>query len=164
MEEHYKPPQAELGERPADIPAPFPTASTPYKVSGIGLATFLGSSLAGGVLLYLNEKQRGNPQRGYTLLGIALLILALIIGLAILLPVEVPSVVFGAVQMFAMVHISHSNQGQQLTYHQSQGHGMASNWKAAGISLLVVLGILAAAVPVVLLLDNLGILNLAASG
>lgn len=157
MEEHYKPPQSELGEAPTGIPTPFPTLSEPYKVSGIGLATFLGSSLAGGVLLYLNEKQRGNPQRGYTLLGMSLLIFALTIGLAILLPVEVPGIVFTAIQIFAMVQITQSNQGQQLTCHQSQGHRMASNWKAAGVSLLVLLGILAVAVPIILFLDGMAI-------
>lgn len=34
---------------------------------------------------------------------------------------------------------------------------MASNWKAAGISLLVLLGILAVAVPIILFLDGMGI-------
>lgn len=103
MEEPCKSPQPELNASPSDIPASFPTLSEPYQVSGIGLATFLSSSLAGGVLLYLNEKQRGNPQRGYALLGMSLLIFALIIGLAILLPAEVSGIVFTAIQIFAMV-------------------------------------------------------------
>ncbi|MDX1802573.1 MAG: hypothetical protein R3292_00730 [Alcanivorax sp.] len=149
MNDFYRTPQAELqsGGNTRDT---FAADSRPFKVSGIGIASLLGSAVAGGVLLYLNESKRGDTARGLSLLGLSVLILAIAIALAFALPPQVPGLLFHLGQMLVMLQIGSLNQGDDLQRHQAQGHALASNWKAVGLSILVMLALLAILFPAML--------------
>ncbi len=113
-----------------------------YSLNGIMLATFLGSWLAGAVLISRNYSRLddGDASR-----------IAIILGILSLVPLSVAYVVievpqtyeyllngaFIAAQLSLINLIGTRLQGKMLSHHEEQGGQFYSNWRAAGISLLV---------------------------
>lgn len=135
----YAAPTARV-EPPAEAAA---ESSRPlFKLGGIGLATFIGSPIAGGILIGLNERAIDRPGRFWPAVGMAVAATAGFMLLAFLLPEQVPAVVFTIAQVFAMTAIARHWQGKPIDARIAAGLPMRSNWAAFGIGLLVLLGLL----------------------
>lgn len=145
----YQAPEAEL--QPAQS---APAADTPlYRISGIGLATLLAGFAAGGLLLALNGKRLGRPNAMLHYFGGALLATGAVIAAGLLLPENIPSAVFVVPQILIMVHLARSLQGPALAQHDTAGGRFESNWKAFGISILMIIALFAVILAGMLLFD-----------
>ncbi len=142
MDEHnpYAAPNAVVAE-PVAMHAP--SGAPLFKLSGIGVATFFGTLMAGGLLMALNERALGRPERVWPTLALSFGASVVVMALAWMLPAQVPSIVFTVVQLIAITHVAKAHQGTQIDARIASGLPMCSNWRAFGISLLVLVGILA---------------------
>jgi hypothetical protein len=116
-----------------------------YKINGIAIATFFGSVLAGGLLMAQNYKQLGKPDEAKKILIYSAIALIIIIALAfvVLDNWNVPAIVFTLPQWVGMQALAQGYQAKDIQAHEEAGGKLASNWKALGISLLVLLAIAA---------------------
>lgn len=127
-----------------------------YKVSAIGLATFLGSMVAGGLLLSKNFKKLGKETeaRNAIIYSIIATIVVFIIGMNIPEDWSIPGIVFTIPQALVMFHIAKQMQEKDIDQHIENGGALASNWKAAGISVLVFIGVMIVLFPVAMAFAN----------
>lgn len=144
-------------ENPYSIPAapladPALVSGRLYKPVAVGLATFLGSPLAGAYILTQNLKHLGRSREVGTVWLIAVALLAVTMVCAFLLPENVPSLPFTVVQILAMSALSKHHTAVDLARHLERDGAFHSNWRAAGISLLFILAILAVCIPAAFLL------------
>jgi hypothetical protein len=113
-----------------------------YSLGSIGLATFLASWFAGAVLISRNysrlDKRRAS--RISILLGV-LSFVPLVIAIFL---IEVPQeyegllvVVFQGIQVSVISMIAKRLQGEAFAAHEGKGGQFYSNWRAAGIALLL---------------------------
>jgi hypothetical protein len=116
-----------------------------YKISGIALATAFGSVLAGGLLMFLNYRMLGLRRQATRALQYSALAIVVILGIALLIPTgwKVPNVVFTIPQLVVMTVLALQFQGDAIKAHRNGAGQMASNWRALGISLLVMVVVLA---------------------
>lgn len=136
----YSIPSAQLAD-PAEV------SSRLYKPLAVGLATFLGSPLAGAYVLTRNMRHLGlgDANRYVWLIAVGLLLATMVC--AVLLPEGVPSIPFTVVQILAMGALSKHYTGEELARHLEQEGAFHSNWRAAGIGLLFMLLLVAVAAP-----------------
>ncbi|MGD8925386.1 MAG: hypothetical protein PVG20_00965 [Thioalkalispiraceae bacterium] len=149
MEHVYKPPASDLENDVETYSLDYKL----YKVSGIGVATFFGSILAGGLLMSRNYKHLGKELEARKALIYSFLATFFILLIAFLIPddVHIPNLVFTIPQIIVMVQIAKSEQGQAIQDHEQRGGALASNWLAFGISILVALAIFAIIVLIAML-------------
>lgn len=133
----YQPPQAPIVDAP-------PTDAPLFRINGIGIATVLGSVAAGGWLIALNYQALGLPRQALKAKVFALLSLIPLLLLSALTPEQVPGVVFVIPQVLATVYLARSLQGEAIAARIAAGGPMRSNWRAAGIALLILLMLLLA--------------------
>ena len=116
-----------------------------YRVSGIGVATFFGSVLAGGFIMYLNFKRLGLENKAKNCILYSTIATVLIFGIIYLIPedINIPNAAFTFPQLIAMVQIAKNQQGALIDGHLNSGGAISSNWKAFGISLLFLVIIMA---------------------
>lgn len=143
-ENPYTVPAAELHD-PALVRQPL------YSLMAVGLATFIGSPLAGAYVLAQNLKTLGRPAEVATVWAIAVAVLVLTMVCAMLLPDEVPALPFTIVQIAIMAWLANSRIGPDLLQYVEKGGVLYSNWRAAGIALLFTLALIVLLVPVMLL-------------
>ncbi len=122
-----------------------------YSLGSIGLATLLASWFAGAVLISRNYARL--DKRRASRISILLGILSLVPLLFAVFLIEVPQqyetympVVFQGIQIGVISMIAKRLQGEAFSAHEEKGGQFYSNWRAAGIALLL------APVAVVLLL------------
>ncbi len=142
MDEHnpYAAPVAVVAE-PVDAPA---GAGMPlFRMSGIGIATFFGTLMAGGLLMALNYRALGRPERVWPVIALSLGASVIVGVLAWVLPEQVPSIVFTVAQLVAITQAAKATQGPDIDARIAAGLPMRSNWLAFGISLLVLAGVFA---------------------
>jgi len=149
MQDLYKTPQANLDGNEENKSYDFQL----YKISGIGLATFVGSALAGGFLISQNYKRLGNVRMANKALTYSVIATITLFLIAYFIPedMNIPNIVFTIVQVVALVQIAKQQQEKELSDHVAHGGALASNWKAFGISLLVLLVMLMVLIPVIML-------------
>lgn len=136
----YAPPRAE--------PAASATTGAPvYSPNQIALATFVGSTLAGTVLLALNERRLGRrggaPDRGGRLFASNALM-----GFSAALPDSVPSLRFAIIGIFGIRGIAQVRQNARIEAHVAAGGRRGSGWVAFGVGLaglVLVVGVIAGA-------------------
>ncbi|HEY0502956.1 MAG TPA: hypothetical protein VGD42_05605 [Lysobacter sp.] len=147
--------------RPAAVvmgePTPLEGARL-YKVSGIGLATFMGSVLAGGWLIARNYRALGEPDKANRALMYAVLAMLVVTGVALLLPDGVPGIALTVPQILATMHIARQRQGGPIARYQADARTY-SNWRAFGVSLLVVVLLIVVAFAVVFPLTMAGLIE-----
>ncbi|ABR84043.1 MULTISPECIES: hypothetical protein [Pseudomonas aeruginosa group] len=144
-ENPFRPPEARLDEPGATQGEPL------YRLSAIGLGTFIGTPLAGAFLTAVNLRRLGRGQevgRAW-LVAVGLFVLLLVLGA--ILPENIPSTGFAVAQIIGMVYYARSAFGPALESHKAAGGSFISNWRAAGIALLFMLAVLLVMVPVVML-------------
>lgn len=151
MDNAYKPSESSL--RASDIKNP--KEEKMYKVSGIVLATFLGSLLAGGWLLSRNFKVMGDEARARTTLIVCCIGTAVVLALGLLLPESwnVPNAVFVVPQIIAVLQYAKQTQAAAVDAHAAEGGQLASNWRAAGVAVIAMLVLFAVLIPVVFMIQ-----------
>ena len=100
----------------------------------LGVATFFGTSLAAGGLMYFNAQQLGR-EGGAKHLGVGLAILLLVFGIGSVLPPAVPTVIYFLIQYGLMVVYYGKTQGPVVEAHVERGGGLKSRWLAFGIGI-----------------------------
>lgn len=135
MEDLYKPPESDVTHEGKSNTY----NSKLFKVSGIGVATFFGTVLAGGYLMYRNYKNLGRHAEANQALIWSAVAVAAFVGIALLLPENInpPSIGFTVVQVIVITQLAKKFFSDALLDHELHGGKLASNWLAFGISLLV---------------------------
>ncbi|KPK38831.1 MAG: hypothetical protein AMJ69_07395 [Gammaproteobacteria bacterium SG8_47] len=152
MQNLYEPPQAELALEAAEV---RPPAYQLYSVTEIRVATFFGALFGGGVIMTMNYRRTGQSDETrraslWTLLGTLGLI-----GLALALPYDVPSLVFSIAEAVLMVQLGKHLQRHEISRHLDRGGRLASSWGAAGIGILAILPIITVLMAFVLIFPEL---------
>ena len=119
---------------PPVAPAP-PPADRLHPVSSITWATALGAPVSGGIVLALNYWKWGQKPAAAAAVSAGLLVTAVIVWLALLVPSYVPGAVFVVPQVLGGYFVAKALQGRRLEAHRAAGGANASNWIGAGIGL-----------------------------
>lgn len=140
----YAPPQAAApGVHVAGAPV--------YTPNQIALATFIGSPVAGTVLLALNERRLGRDALFLPTLLVGFLASIALVGIGAVLPDGVPTMPFALLGIFGMRGAAHLRQQALVADYVARGGRKGSSWTAFGVGLLgmvVVLAVILAAVAV----------------
>ena len=128
-----------------------------YKISAVGIATFFGLPVAGAWVITQNLKRLGRPRetRNVWLIGIALTVAVFVIGR--LLPDHVSNMPMAVATVTVMVGLAKQRYDPALKEHAAAGR-FASNWRAFGVSLLFLLGVLAVLFVGAVILSLLGVI------
>lgn len=141
----YEAPASALVDAQQDATRPL------FRTTAIYIATFVGSTLAGGWVLAMNHEALGQFDLARKARWSGLIATVAIVVLSLLLPAQVPGVVYVVAQLFAASYWLKRTQGEAIAARVAAGLPMRSNWAAAGIGLLcafvqlAVLGLVAAA-------------------
>ena len=110
-----------------------------YSQGGILLATALGSALAGAILLSQNFKRLGQPDSARNTIILGLVTLGAVLLAIFVEPqsVELPEVLYQVVQVGVVYLYVRWTQADILDEHGRIGGEYYSNWRAAGISIVV---------------------------
>ncbi|MDI9238382.1 hypothetical protein QLQ15_05580 [Lysobacter sp. LF1] len=127
-----------------------------YKVSGIGLATFIGSALAGGWLMARNYRALGEHDKARRALGYSLLATIAIMLLGVVLPDKVPAFALTLPQLIAAMQVARRYQGDRIAEYEAASQAY-SNWRAFGVSLLVLVVLLLVLVSAAVMLEMAGV-------
>ena len=136
MTDAYTPPQSDVE---TENIAPYKL----YKTMSITVATFFGSAIAGGYLMSQNLRRLGRYRDAQLSLIGGVLLTILLAALGFLLPENsaggniIPTIVPAIVMHQWAKHSMQANIDQ----HQISGGGMESSWKAFGIGLATLVGL-----------------------
>lgn len=136
QENPFQAPQAELQPALGNMP-PL------YSIAAVGLATFLGTTLAGAWLMAHNLQLLGKADRVTMVWGIAVALFLLTLVLAFVLPEDVPALPFAIAQLIGMILLARNLMEAELKQHAEAGGAFLSNWRAAGIGILFTLAVVA---------------------
>src|ERR1039458_3663979 len=114
-------------------PPPIPPY-TLFNADSVGLATFLGTPIAGGILMAVNYRRLGKGGKAAAVLLIALLVTALALVFGYLVPQGVSALV--AVGLFLGARTAaKALQGAAVEQHVRKGEKLGSKWAAAGLGI-----------------------------
>ena len=132
---------------------PVPSAPAPayklYSPGQVGLASFLGTPLAGGFLAFQDWRRLGEPAKARHALLLAVGATGVGIALAFVLPDSVSRPLPGIVAVSYWMAIK-AELAARFEAHVKARGGKESGWKAAGVGLLGMAAVLAVLVPVFL--------------
>jgi len=135
--------------------APIATAKMKlYSPGQIAGATFLGSPIAGCVLMTLNYRRMGDS----TAANLALILGAIgtigIIAMAFVLPDGFPNMVLPAAYTYLIYRYAKTAQGQAFDNLIAQGGRKGSGWAVLGVAALCLLLVFAAIIAVLLVMPE----------
>jgi hypothetical protein len=117
----------------------------------VALAAFLGSPLAGSIVLAINFARLGRQAAALGSLLLGTLATVVLFGLAFAVPLpNGAGVLLGLGYAMLMRLIAKRLQGEELAAHVKAGGAIASAWSAVGISIIAFVALFAAIVAVVL--------------
>ena len=128
----------------SDVPAvprvvPFAPPAAPtyalYDAPAVGIASLLGSPLAGAIVLAINYKRLNRAGAGWLTILVGTAVTAALVAIGMMLPGGVGGAI-GIAHYFLGVGASRALQESDLTAHKQLGGAMSSNWRAAGIGLI----------------------------
>lgn len=127
-----------------------------YRLAAVGIATFFGTPIAGAWVIVQNLKalRRGHEARNAWLMGIGLTLGIFLLGY--FLPDNISGTPIAIASVFGMYQFAKQSFGVALERHLAGGGQWRSNWRAFGVSLLILLGVLAALFAGVFILSLLG--------
>jgi hypothetical protein len=141
----YAPPQAEAKPQ---------AGGAVYTPNQIALATFVGSTLAGTVLLAMNERRLGRPEAVVPTVALGLFASVALMGFSAALPDNVPTLPFAVIGIFGIRGIAHVRQHERIQKHLAAGGRRGSGWTAFGIGMVGLVVVLAVIVTAGSLLDR----------
>jgi hypothetical protein len=113
-----------------------------YSARHVALATFLGTPLAGCILLALNYRRlEARTGMWHSLIWGSIGTLGLLV-FGIFAGQRIPPYIFPLLFTMLMYSLAGLLQGQRFGQHLSSGGAKASAWRAAGIGVLCLIGIL----------------------
>ncbi|MEL7186294.1 MAG: hypothetical protein AAFN50_07645, partial [Pseudomonadota bacterium] len=112
------------------------TGGRVYKSWHVGLATFLGTPLAGFWLMGTNYAALGQPGKRGTMMWSGIGTTVAVIALALVLPENFPSMPINIAVVAAMVALCNALQGEVLKAYVENKIFWYSGWRAAGVGLL----------------------------
>lgn len=121
---------------------PLGTGERVYKIGHIGLATFLGAPWAGAWLMASNYVAMGKPEKRSSMYWLGIISTIVVLVVAFYLPEDIPALPFNAAIVVAMMAIGSSLQGEALKSYVEDESFWYSGWRAAGIGLLFMLGLI----------------------
>lgn len=137
----YAPPQVQgIYDPSAQRPVRLDVAL--YTSKHVALATFLGTPVAGAVLMALNENRVGRAGAAIKTLLAGLVATGFLLTLGLVLPDNVPTFPISIGSLFVMSAIAKSRQAGFVAQHFAAGGKQGSGWAAAGIGLLSLLVVL----------------------
>jgi hypothetical protein len=143
----FAPPASNIDVTAAGATAEGAFSGRLFSPRQMGVAAFLGSALAGVLLLQANYRVMGKRAQANKAIIVGLLAAGLQMGVAMALPDGVPATPFNIAAVFAFYKIAQSLQGKSFLAHVGAGGPRASNWWVAGAVLacvvLVFLGVVA---------------------
>lgn len=116
-----------------------------YKTRGIVLAAFVGSIPAGGILLAKNFWHQGelDAAKNAVVLSFIALIVTFMLGAIAVMITPIPAYACTFASLYLLGSASLRLQGYRLSEHVRQGGKLESNWKALGMALLFMVGLIA---------------------
>lgn len=151
MEDYYKPPKANLV---SDTGFSISPDTKLFKTSGVGVATFFGSLLAGGIIIGLNYLRMNEQVKARNTIVFSFLAFTVFMGAVWFLPESIPGMVYTIVQVVIMMQIARQFQEGTIKHHIENGGRLASNWAAFGISMLVLILVVAIFLLMVFVLET----------
>ena len=136
-ESPYRPPQVESFQLDAT-----PNPAKLYSPGQMAWATFLGAPVAGCLLLAFNNWRLGNQSSARVAVAFGVVSTILLLVLAFVLPEKFPNKVIPAVYTIGMFHAAKSLQGNAFESHVARGGATASTWKATGVGVMCLVGVL----------------------
>ncbi len=125
---------------PTDLPRRMTSNSRGqlYSVWAVVLATFLGSPLAGGVVMSINCRRLSQPNvaRDILLWTALLTVGSLLLGGLIPEEMRLVEAMLVGLQVFVMYFLAARLQGRAITLHLEQGGEMASYWSVVVIGIV----------------------------
>ncbi|WP_423393458.1 hypothetical protein [Burkholderia sp. LMG 21824] len=156
---------AASGMTASTAPAPVPPGKL-YTMADVGWAALLGSPLAGGILLAANARRLGHRALARRQILVTALVTLVSIGLyaAVAIPETsvVPHALVHAVVVAGLagtIFYARHAQRAAVDAHRAGGGALQSNWRAAGIGLLTLLGVWLSIAVVIVALGVAGVLN-----
>ncbi len=127
-----------------------------YRISGIAIATIVGTVLAGGLLMGLNYYMLGRDGLARKTLFLSVATTTALLLVVFHLPPQwhVSSLWFTVPQLAGMIYLARRTQGAEITAHVGGGGTLASDWKALGVSVLVLLLLISVVVLVVMAVQS----------
>ncbi len=119
------------------------TRSKLFKLSGITIATFIGSIIAGAILMAINYSRLGQSTHARLTIIYGFIATVALFTAFYFLPENIPGAVFQVPQLVGMYQLAKYYQGKDLEAHEAAGGALASNWIAFAISLLVAIVLVA---------------------
>jgi hypothetical protein len=146
----YRPPKADISGEPSG-PGAGAKLYSPGQVAG---ATFLGSPIAGALLIASNFRVLGAPrsQRNAIIAGVAATLACM--GLSFILPKHFPGVVIPIAYTIALRAIANGAQGDAYREHIASGGLKRSNGTVVGIGLACLVAIVALTLTAFMLFDR----------
>ncbi len=128
----YAPPSATTDIDPG-------TGDPLFTDSQVALATFFGSPIAGFIVLAINERRMGRGDQIAKMIGLGVVASAFVIGLALVLPSEMPGFIVTLGYVFGMREGARRWQGEEIMARLSNGTPKGSYWAMVGIGLACVI-------------------------
>jgi len=141
------------GQNPFQPPAaPLQDSDTArlYSLRAVGWATLFGSPLAGAFIITKNLRLLGRAADIRKTWALAVVLSVVLMGLSFVLPDNLSATGFTVAQVMGMYFYAKSLYETSLSQHGEKGGAFYSNWRAVGIGLLFMAGLLIAMVPVVI--------------
>jgi len=115
-----------------EVPQPPPPSYALFNSDSVALATFLGTTLSGSILMAVNYRRlgKGASAAATVLIGLAVTAMALLVGYAI--PRSGATIIALAL-LFGTRAAAKGLQGAAVAQHVSRGGKLGSKWVAAGL-------------------------------
>ncbi len=118
-----------------------------FSMKQIGIASFLGSALAGMTLVSINNFRLGKSLLAFLSIVIGIAIFGIVFAVGMVLPL--PGVIYGAVQMAASVGIAKTMFEKQYEENQAENIPNESGWVVGGVTVAWI-AVIAAAIYTIL--------------
>jgi hypothetical protein len=125
-----------------------------FKPTAISLATFLGSPIAGSIVMAINYKRMGRKSTAGKAVALGFLGTVALGALASVLPAGFPAIVPAIAGLAVMGTLAKALQEDEFRAHVAAGGAVASNWRAAGVAVVVSISLLVMIFAGVFLLDT----------
>ena len=115
-----------------------------FDLQSIGIATFFGSLLAGGVVMAINFKNMGRSDHALTTIVCSLIATAILFALVffVLLDSEIPRFIIVVPQVLLTLFCAKTYQGKSIDKHKENGGKLYSRWLAFLIGVITIVVIL----------------------